>query len=364
MNASMNFEDKVLFLSFVGPSYSRSSTILNANSEKFIKQFQKVSPGILSAFRDLYSIRKAIRQASCIVIMSPCHILTPVVKILVKRPVILDAGWALTDGQLSRGGGQSNLLRIATIFMVDFLAFHSADLILMESQAQVQKSQRKFLLPKSKMRVSLTGLNENAFKQENLKSDLIDEVKKKLSILNNEMVVLFRGKINNESGFDNINNAAIQLNNKVSFIFLLGESDMPSSLSPNVIWVSGVSDMEMRQIYELADISLGQISHHPRLSHTIPHKAFEAGFFGTPYISAENAGICEFLDSDDAVFVNEPFTEELVDAINLLSDLEVRNGYAGKINKCYQERAAQSIVNQKFETLLEFLISAKENIGD
>lgn len=360
----MNLEYQVLFLSFVGPNYSRSSTILNANSEKFIKQFQKVSPGIFSAFRDLYSNRKALRQANCIVIMSPCHVLTPVVKMLSNRPIILDAGWALFDGQLSRGGGRSKLLKFATIFVVDFLAFHSADFILMESQAQVQRSQRKFLLPKSKLHVSLTGLNENAFLKENPHSDLIDEVKKKLSIIDNELVVLFRGKINNESGFENISNAAIQLDNKVSFIFLLGENDMPRLFSSNVVFVSGVSDMEMRQIYELADISLGQISHHPRLSYTIPHKAFEAGFFSTPYISAENAGIREFLDSDDAVFINEPLTEGLVDAINLLSDLEVRSGYAAKINKSYRERAAQSLINVKFETLLESIISSKRNIGD
>lgn len=283
---------------------------------------------------------------------------------LVKRPIILDAGWALLDGQFSRSGGRFKLLRIATIFVVDFLAFHSADCVLMESQAQVQRSQRKFLLPKSRLYVSLTGLNENAFVKENVDSDLIDEVKKKVSILDNELVVLFRGKINNESGFENINNAAIQLDNKVTFIFLLGENDIQRICSSNVVLVSGVSDMEMRQIYELADISLGQISHHPRLSYTIPHKAFEAGFFSTPYISAENAGIREFLDSDDAVFINEPLTEGLVDAINLLSDLEVRSGYAGRINKIYRDRATQSLINEKFETLLETLISSKRNIGD
>ena len=357
MGSLANRKDNVLFLSFVGPNYSRSSTILNAKSEKFQKQFQKVPTGILRAFLDIYNQRKAMRLASCIVIMSPCHILTPAVKILVRRPVILDSGWALTDGQLSRGFSSASLLRVPTIYLVDFLAFHFANLILMESKAQIKRSSRKFMIKQSKMKVSFTGLNETTFRTENNNSELIKKVNNKLSKLGNGLTVLFRGKVNNESGFEYICEAARRLENKVSFIFLIGQNDVQREFPANVISISGISDSEMCQIYNMSDIALGQISSHPRLRYTIPHKAFEAGFFATPYISADNAGIREFLDSGDAIFISEPFTEGLVDAILSLSEPTVREEIAGRISEKYKKSAAQSIVNEKFENLLFSLVS-------
>lgn len=362
MSSIVKIEDRVLFLSFVGRNYSRSSTILNANSEKFQKHFQKISPGFLRAVREIYSQRKIMRLASCVVIMSPCHILTPVVKILLRKPVILDAGWALSDGQFSRDAGPSRMIKNIKILLVDWFAFHLADLILVESKSQLIRYKRKYILPESRMRVSFTGLNEKAFAGESVKSELIDRVKRHLFSLDNKLTVLFRGKVNNESGFENIRKAAKLLEKEVSFIFLISDKDIQENFSSNVICISSVSDMEMRQIYQLADISLGQISNHPRLDHTIPHKAFEAGFFRVPYISADNGGIREFLDPGEAVFVRKPFTEGLANAIVSLSDTNAREQYAKKIGEKYQKLAGQSTLNEKFENLLDMLISSKIDI--
>ena len=364
MSPLVNLKKRVLFLSFVGSNYSRSSTILNANSGKFQKEFQKLSPRFHKAFVDVYKQRKIMRTASCIVIMSPCHMLAPIVKILVRRPVVLDAGWALTDGQLSRGTNIVQLIRIFKIYLVDLLAFHFADLIFLESRAQVKRSKRNFIIAESKLHVSLTGLNENCFEKEDIKSELINEIDKKLSKLNNNLIVLFRGKVNNESGFEYICDAAQQLEKKVSFIFLLGNSDMWRTLPPNVVSISGISNNELKQIYGIADVAVGQISNHRRLRYTIPHKAFEAGYFAKPYISADNPGIREFLDTEDAVYINQPFTNGLVSAIQELSNLHSRKFYASQIRRKYKTKASQFTINQNFEFILENLINSRSNKGD
>lgn len=349
----------LIFLSFVGPNYSRSSTILNFPSKEFEKKFILIPNGIIKATHKIISLRNELRTASTIVVMSPCQILVPVVRVFARKPVILDAGWPLTDGQLSRGINFPQFIRFIMIYFIDFFAFHSATLIIVESKAQVVRFQRLFAVPKSKLKVIFTGLNETVFSDESKKSDLIVDVESRLKELSHEIVVLFRGKVNRESGFSDIIQTAISLENEASFIFVLSKNDTHPNFPINVIAVSGISDNEMKQIYELSDIALGQISTHPRLRYTIPHKAFEAGFFGIAYISSDSKGIREFLDSNSALLIAPPFVPELVQAIKLLKSKSSRDPYAKQIRKEYIKQASQRVLSEEFEALVFQVISSE-----
>jgi hypothetical protein len=115
---------EVLFLSFVGPNYSRSSTLLKSQSELLQKNYMELPKGILPSFFEIYRNRIRIRKSDCLVVMSPCHVLTPILKIISRRPVILDAGWSLTDGLISRGITNKKFLRFLVIAWIDFISFH------------------------------------------------------------------------------------------------------------------------------------------------------------------------------------------------------------------------------------------------
>ena len=351
--------NQLIFLSFVGPNYSRSSTILNFPSKAFEKKFILIPNGIIKSSQKIVKLRNELRAAKAIVVMSPCQILTPIVKLVARKPIILDAGWPLTDGQLSRGINFLQLMRSIRIFLVDFFAFHSATLIIVESKAQLDRFQKLFAVPKSKLKVIFTGLNETLFLDESKKSDLIVNVESRLEELSHGITVLFRGKVNKESGFSDIIQTAISLQDEASFIFVLGKNDALRSFPANVIAISEISDNEMKQIYDISDVAIGQISIHPRLRYTIPHKAFEAGFFGIPYISADSEGIREFLDTSSALLIAPPFVPELVKAIKLLKSTSSHVSYREQIRKRYVDHASQRVLCEEFDALASQIISPR-----
>lgn len=317
--------------------------------------------GFLPAFFAICRSRKVIRTHDCLVVMSPCHILTPLLKLIINVPIVLDAGWPLTDGILSRGIKSRNFLKAPVIAMVDFLSFHSANLVLVESHAQANRMQKNFRLRKSKIRVQFTGINENAFNDDTAQSSLIYSLQKRISILNNSLTVLFRGKVNRESGFENIIAAAKLMQDSATFIFVVGKNDVSKSYPPNVIAISGISNFEMKKIYQLSDISIGQVSSHTRLNYTIPHKAFEAGFFSIPYITSDSEGIREYLNDDSAVFLSHPCEISLKKAIESLVDSGIREEYSQKINERYSLIASQRTLSDQFDLFINDLCKIKVN---
>ena len=359
---------RVGFFSFVGPNYSRSSTLFNFKNKKIEKIYIHVPGKFPKSLTWVFRNRRNFGKIDVFVVMSPCHMLAPVLRAFTKKPLILDAGWSLTDGVLARGFKFQNLYKLPITFGIDLISMHAADLVLVESKLQRSRIQKYFALSPKRIMVSYTGLDETQFENaadlEEIESPLISEIKEKIFQGGESLVILFRGRVNRESGFKYICEAARLLKNEAIFIFILGEKDMlPRDLN-NVIQLSNVSSIEMKKIYEIAHLAIGQISSHPRLNYTIPHKAFEAGYFATPYISADNAGIREFLNSEDAVFITQPFTKGLVDSIHKLSKLSAREVYASKINEKYKKQASQFIINQDFENVLKTLIGSRKCIAD
>lgn len=350
---------KVFFLSFVGPNYSRSSTLLNFKDDRFDKIFFKFPSGVTKAIFEMIKRRSELRLAACIVIMSPCHILAPLAKVIVGRPTILDAGWPISDGHISRGLKHPRIFRLPQLLLIDLVSFLSADIVLMESENQLRRTKRKFRLSESKLKVSFTGFDESPYFSKSVDSDLMLRLQKEIARLNHSTVVLFRGKVNNESGFELIEEAARNLQNQVTFILLLGKQDLIRNFSQNVIPLAEVSAYEMEQIYDLSDIAVGQVSVHPRLSYTIPHKAYEAGFFGIPYITSKAGGILEIFDPESVIFLSNSSTCNLIEAIKILEDPLLRIRYAANIHKDYVNSISQSKINENFARIVNTLISTR-----
>ncbi len=350
---------EVLFLSFVGKNYSRSSTILNIDSAALNKNYMELPKGVFQWIKAIYKDRTYIRRFDCLVVMSPCHILTAPLKIVCRKPLILDAGWSLTDGHISRELKFTKALKLPLVMLIDFISFHFADIVLVESEAQFKRIRRFFAVKKSKLRVQFTGLNESGFTSKGPPSRVILKIRKRIKEIGLPVVVLFRGKINRESGFQNILSAARILKDSAIFIFVVGKNDTIFNSSKNMIIVSDITDQEMKDIYNLSNISIGQVSNHRRLSYTIPHKAFEAGFFSMPYITADSDGVREYLNKDSAVFLNNTSAEFLVEAIEKLSNKSSLRAYAKKINLNHNKTASQQVLSEKFDHILQDLCETK-----
>ncbi len=342
----------VYFLSFVGPDYSRSSTILNYQTSSFEKKYLHLPIGVFKIARMLYSYRKELNQAHSIVVMSPCHIVTPIAKFLVRKPIVLDAGWPLLDGLISRGIWNSNILKFPGIAALDFISFHCADIILVESSIQIKRLRMYFRVSPKRIRVLFTGITESIFETPSVKTKLINEIEERAKNLNFPLTVVFRGKVNRESGISNIIESAKLLEEKVLFIFVLGEENARLSSESNRIVVSGITVNEMKQIYEFADVAIGQVSEHTRLNYTIPHKAFEAGFFAKPYITTNSRGIRELYGPDSAVLMNQISANSLASEILRFMKPSTRIRLGASIHASYQEKASQKVINSRFENIL------------
>ena len=343
---------EVLFLSFVGKNYSRSSTILNIDSVALNKKYMELPRGVLQWIKAIYKNRNYIRRFDYLVVMSPCHILSTPIKIVSRRPVILDAGWSLTDGHISRGLKFTQALKLPSIMLIDFISFHFADIVLVESKAQFKRINRLFCVNKLKLRVQFTGLNESSFNSKEPPSKLILGIRKRIEEIGFQVVVLFRGKINRESGFENILSAAQILKHSVIFLFVVGKNDVVLESPKNVVIISEITENEIMHIYKLCDISIGQVSNHQRLNYTIPHKAFEAGFFAMPYITADSVGVREYLSQDSAIFLSDTSSESLVKAINYLSNRNILQAHAKSINLNHSKVASQKLLSEKFDLIL------------
>lgn len=317
--------------------------------------------GLIPSVFEIFKKRDLIRKVDLLVVMSPCHVLVIALKYIVHRPIILDAGWPLTDGLISRGIRKSQIHKLLGSTLIDFMSFHFADIVLAESQAQLSRISKHFFIRKSKIFHQFTGLNESGFVTQQSDSAAISQVKKRVSELDNTLTVIFRGKINRESGFGNVLDAARLLDGVATFIFVSGGNLENFDLPKNVISVAYISEFEMKEIYLLSDIAVGQVSSHRRLNYTIPHKAFEAGYFSMPYITADSAGIREFLSLNSAIFLEESSGGELAKAIVTLKKIQIRKKFSREINSVYQKNASQKVLSTRFEQIVMDFWKARES---
>lgn len=350
-------EVSVGFLSFVGPNYSRSSILLNFKSHGIKKTYFHIPGKFLKSIRWIVKNRTDFRKMDVLVVMSPCHILTPALKMITNKPIVLDAGWSLTDGVLSRGFRIQNLCKLPMIFAVDLISMHSADLVLVESSLQRNRTRKLFLLSSKKVQISYTGLDESQFKDSiefhAKESELLTELRENIEVQAKSLVVLFRGKVNRESGFETICEAAKILSNEATFIFILGERDLVPRDLKNVIRLSNVSSLEMMKIYDMAQVAIGQISCHPRLKYTIPHKAFEAGYFKKAYVTSQSKGIREIYDDESVSYLRKSNSETLAKAILTLGDEKSRLNLEVEIGLQYEHLLSQEVINKQFAQIIQ-----------
>ena len=121
MITKSGIRNNIHFVSFVGRDYSRSSTILNYQSKYFNKFYKQVDPRLRNLIPELFKFKNEISTNSIVVIMSPCHKLVIFSKLILRKKVILDAGWPLTDGVLSRGLSYKSILNLVKIYCLYFL---------------------------------------------------------------------------------------------------------------------------------------------------------------------------------------------------------------------------------------------------
>jgi len=340
------------FLSYLESTYSRSGVILSAcgnNYENF--EFTKLNrPIITSLVKTVLSTRKLIKSGTIYVVMSPAQIILPVLRVLTREPIILDAGWTLSESLKYRRKKKSKSLLFLKNFLIDYFAMHLATVVLLESEEQRNYVLRKFRISRKKSVRIFTGFNENLYSasEPTVPLELL-RFKKNISA----EIILFRGKYNSEAGLELI----AEITKKLSDLnFVIASDRGVESLvfsQKTTVLTRNLSVGEIHWLYNNAKICLGQLSNSKRLVNTIPHKAFEAGFFGKPYVTVDGVAIRELFPLDSQAIFLDSLDINVVSSIirkRLESPLELNAiGYACKDR--YSKVASQAILFQEFNFL-------------
>ena len=327
----------IVFLSYLQSDYSRSGVYFDGLGEE-VSAYVSIRSTLFSAILDLWRLRKSTNlKDKVILVMSPSHKITLLARVVLGKEIILDAGWALSEAAISPNRLKLRKLKVLKNFIIDFISFHSAKKIILESEQEVRYVSRKFLMSPKKLRFVYTGLNELNF--QSTETHLNTNKKARLQ-------VLFRGKINEEAGIENILAATLMLEKEpVDFLIVTNKNLSNYKYSKNTKIVSYfLNSNEMADFYRRSDLCLGQFSENERLGRTIPHKAFESLYFARCYLTPRTfplQGMC--ISQNEMFFCDSSRPQDLVQSLLLLEknrDLVREIGSNG--HALYQSQMRQS----------------------
>jgi len=344
--------DQIAIFSYYSKKYSRAGVYISPGIRESNKQtFYQVPRGIFKSIRYLAKVLRELKSSRFrIVVISQSHLLVVVLKLLTRKQVTLDAGWSLTEAELARWKNFGSLPKLIKIYLIDFVAFKLANKIILESSSQSRYISRIFFVRRQKLFTLFTGFDENSFKDKSTCPNEIENLN-----LNNKSIILFRGSYTKESGLDLVAEISV-IERDTSIIYVIACSNLPTNLvfgDNAVVIARRISNSEMKFLYENATICIGQISARPRLRNTIPHKAFEAGYFGKPYISADGVAIKELYSDEECIYLDEVTSNSLGIAIAQATgsdSLQIR--LSENIQKNYRHFASQELLAKKFNRII------------
>lgn len=341
--------DTIIF-SYYGKDYSRAGVYLNADdtvTDGF--QFFQVPVGVISTFLFLLkTLRRNNRKALRIVVISQSHLIVILLRFITRKYITLDAGWSLMEAEVARWEGLKSIPRIIKLSMIDFMAFKLANRIIVESENQIKYIRQKFLITRRKITLLFSGFNENNFGEPSKKPFELEDSNRTVSY----PTVLFRGSYTNEAGFELLSEVSKKMEN-IDIQFIVSSNRIPKEIvfGKNTVSISRrISTHEMKYLYETASVCIGQITNRPRLKNTIPHKAFEAAFFGKPYLSSDTLGIREFLPENNQCYYLEELSVSCLEKaiLEITANVELQSNLSFNITTRYEEVASQATLSLKF----------------
>ncbi len=344
-----------IIFSYYGKDYSRAGVYLNAGEElAHGYQFFQVPVGVIPSFSFLHkTLKRNKREEVRIVVVSQSHLIVILLRLITRKYITLDAGWSLTEAEMARWEGSKSILKIIKVSIIDFIALKLASRIIVESENQKEYIRKKFLIARKNITPLFSGFDENNFGEPNEKPFELEESNGTISY----PTVLFRGSYTREAGFELLSEVSKKMEYK-GIRFIVSTNQIPKELTfgKNTISISRrLSTRELKYLYETATLCVGQITNRPRLKNTIPHKAFEAAFFGKPYLSSDTLGIREFLPANNqCYYLEEASVEGLEKAIlEIIGSDELQSNLSLNIAKRYNEVASQAILSLKFFEIIQ-----------
>ncbi len=260
------------------------------------------SAGLLKFFRLAKNLRALKNQYDILWVGYLSTMVVPLAWLLSKKKIVFNALDSWYDRTVLDREMYSRFSPIAwAIWVCDFLAFHLANVILLESQAQKKYIASQFQVSSFKLQVIYTGADTDVFFPD-------PSVKKR-----ERFTAVFRGMFLPATGVEYVIEAARILRDEPIDFIIIGWGPLLEKvkrlISENrmtniTLMTEFLEPKALRELILSCHVMLGQFADHPRMERTIQHKTFEALALGMPYITRDSASNRELLtDGVNCLFI-------------------------------------------------------------
>ena len=277
------------------------------------------------------------------------NLMAPLARLISSKRVVYNALCSKYESIiLDRQEHKPISLHSLYFWLIDWLAYKTAHLILVESEEQKKFLTKFFLANPKKFKVIFTGADEALFYP--------DPAIAKFE----EFTVIFRGWFLPATGVEYVIEAAKLLEKEHIKFILIGHGAYIPKVKEKIatlqvtnleLITDYLSDDDLRAKMLASHICLGQFSEHIRLERTIQNKTFESLALALPYITRDSKSNREILtDGQNCLFVKAADPQDLADKIMILkNDPELtkkiaRNGYQTFITKLSPEVLGKHLV--------------------
>jgi len=333
------------------------------------RRFQPLAYLLTIILFTIKSIRSIIRFNPSVVIAAHASPITGIVaflssKITTKPLVIGCPDWmsAYVAGLTNRA---MNSLSPVLIQLFEFSLYRWADRVFTATDF-LKKLLISYGLDSKKIVVIPNGADTVLFNPSIDGSDI-----RKKYRLENQIVILFIGHLEDWAGIDIVYDLAKRLNEEVpnSTILLVGEGTSTSRLFDRLIHSNlghmvthaGLHPYEEIPLFTAAsDVALCIFPDTPVAHAASPLKLFEYLAAGKAVVATQVAGTIEVIDSSVGVLVAPGNIEEICDAVvNLCNDRELRNALGSRGRKLVEKRYSWNKLALQLIDICENLISRK-----
>ncbi len=340
INKNDNKKIRVCYFGIYDPELARNKVYISGLKQNGVKVIEccDSSRGLTKYFKLFIKHWKIRKNYDAMIVGYAGHLLVPFAKLISRKPVVLNAMTSLYEVNIiARKKYPKYSLRGLCVWLIDWLAFKWADLVLIETNKQKDYLVKKFRIKPKKFARLFIGADDSIFYPDT-------NIKK-----SDKFTVLFRGKFLPEAGVKHILEAAKILEEKEVNFLILGFGLLEKEIIEKIkslnlknleLITKRLEIDELRKKMLAAYISVGQVENNERLERTIPYKAFESLALKLPYINGNGLGIQELLeDRKNCLLVNLADPEDLAEKImELKNDLELRKKIADNGYKLYKEK--------------------------
>lgn len=347
---------KVIYLTHTRPAYSLNSALIKGLRENGteVVMLRIVGRGILGFAKSVSFCWRNSKNTDAVIIGYDSPVLAIFIRPFCHKKIIYNAVLSGYERMIvSRKLAPKFSIKSAYYWLKDFVASHCADLILVESDLQADYFAKLFRVSKNKIYTNYIGVDQDNF----FHDSSIDKFP--------TFTVVFRGALMPEAGAEYVIQAAKILEKEsVKFIMLGGGlllteiSRLINEVNPSNLEFRPalLSVEELRTLMQKCHLSLGQLSNHPRLGRTIPHKLYESLVMRLPYLTASNAGALELLGEGKTCITCKPadarsVAEKILWAKGNFQELEkvAQNGYKLYQNKLRSHILARNLLEKIIE---------------